>query len=519
MTDTCIDDAKPHLTILPDTTVAAVAPVQVAAPTYDAMIAQIITKLTGDKLSGVPIDKMATLRLLDINEDNSTLREWLATSNVMKKPDFDKAIKRIARDARIEAALGFVPKDAEDLVRRYAEAQKVTLTPSGLLKRSKAFRLDGGDEVNASNCDTSAVTQLVYDVANAEGANLDSFGRELRLLCAKFELNYRDTVIGDALDTWREDVVRQTKVETLFSVRYEKGKATGPIGQKMWADMELACFDISATVIGFPTAVIKKFMWQVKRKARGMTVTNHLMPVLSGAQGKGKTHFVQTMTKPLEHFKREVDFNIITDGKTADIWSSLILFIDEMGFFKKQDVDVVKNVLTADVRSIRTMRQNSSAPIRNHSTFIGCTNKSLGQLIRDETGGRRFAELVWRNDPDWDALNAVDWPLLWQSVDETAKDPLIAAGMMETLVEQQEENRNQSPVEVWALEFGHTIKNWTLAKDMHLGFREWEKDAFSRYDTNQTSFGRQLSDLVTSVADFPFEKKKTKRGLEFRYGG
>ncbi len=489
--------------------------------TYAARIAWIITRLTETKLRGVGIDKPATLKLLDQNEDNSALRDWMAANDVMTKAAFDKLLVRVSREKRVFDALGFVPSDELDFVRQYAEAQRITLTPRGTIHRARSVELGTGkgavEPITAHNANTSRETQLVYDVANAEGDNLDSFARELRLISSKLNLGYRDNIIGDAIQTWQEETSRKTKVDALLSVQFAKGKATGPIGQDMWAAMERACFNVTATRAGFPTAVIQKFIWQVKRKARAKVVTNHLMPVLTGAQGKGKTEFVKAMTKPLRDLMREVDFGMLTDGKTTDIWSALILFIDEMGHFTKADVDKVKNVITTTELSIRAMRQNHSAVIRNAATLIGCSNKSLGQLIRDETGGRRFAELEWRNDPDWEASNALDWPLLWQSVDEDGPDPLIAAGMSDALREQQEANRNQHPVEVWAREYGQTLKQWTRASEIHIGYREWERDAFPRNDTSLTLFGRTLGNLIGTMPDFPLEKGQTSKGIVYRY--
>jgi hypothetical protein len=524
------EGVKPHLALVKnDELPVQPAPALAETPniidmefaSYADRIAWVIKRLTETKLRGVAIDKRATLGLLDPQEDNTLLRDWMASNDVMTRQAFDKLLARVTRDNRVSAELGFVPTDEVDFVRQYAEKKRITLTPRGTVHRARSVKL-GTDRVpiesiDAHNCDTSRDTRLVYDVANAEGDNLDSLGRELRLVSSRLQLNYRDNLISDALATWQEETSRDFKVAALLAVRYEKGKATGPIGQAMWASMEAACFNVAATCAGFPTAVIKKFIWQVKRKARGMQVTNHLMPVLTGAQGKGKTEFVKAMTRPMRDLMREVDFGMLTDGKTTDIWSSFILFIDEMGGLSKADVDKVKNVITTTELSIRSMRQNHSANIRNASTLIGCSNKSLGQLIRDETGGRRFAELEWSNAPDWAASNAIDWALLWQSVDEDDQDPLIAAGMTTALREQQEDNRNQHPVEVWAREYGHTLKGWTRASEIHVSYREWERDAFPRHDTNQVVFGRTLTQLIATMPDFPIEKEQGRKGVSYRY--
>lgn len=502
------EGVKPHLALVVDN---GEAPLN-----YSQMIADTIKALTAQKLAGEKPDVVGAMQHLDGSEDNTALRDWLAVNSLMAKPQFDKLMAKIARDRKIQAALGFVPADAIDFVRRYAKRENVVLNARGTITRQRSYSI-GDAVVDSGNRDTSDDTRLIYDVANAEGDNLDSFARDLRLVTDRLALGYRDSVISDAIQTWQEECTRKLKVDALLAVKYEKGKATGPVGDAMWEAMERACFDVRETKPGFAVAVMKKFIWQVKRKARGMTVTNHLMPVLTGAQGKGKTEFVKAMTRPLHDLMREVDFNLVTDGKTADIWSALILFIDEMGHFSKADVDTVKNVITSTERPIRTMRTNHSTQVRNQATLIGCSNKSLGQLIRDETGGRRFAELNWRNDPDWEASNALDWNLLWQSVDENGADPVIAASMMDVLREQQEENRNQSPVEVWAREYGHLMKNWTLASEVHVQFRDWEKDAFPNHSTSQTAFGKTLTNLINTMPDFPLEKKTGNKGANYRY--
>ena len=51
---------------------------------------------------------------------------------------------------------------------------------------------------------------------------------------------------------------------------------------------------------GFVAGVLRKFIWQVKRKMLNLPVTNHLMPILSGPQGKGKSTFLMRFLPPVE---------------------------------------------------------------------------------------------------------------------------------------------------------------------------------------------------------------------------
>ena len=509
---------KPQLTLLP--TIPAEDDTNIFAdfPVYADKVACVIQRLTSAALAGAAIAPEEYMKALDAYEDNSKVRDWFVVNGLLTKSEFEKKLKSVARNKRIEDVLGFIPKSPRDFVNRYAETRQITLTNIGTLNRAFTFAV-ADQTITEHNRDTTPETAMIYDVAKSDNADLNALGRELRMIRDDLDLPYRDTALADALEAWQVATRRQQKVDALLHIHFEKGRATGPTGQAMWASMETACFDTTDTCPGFPTAVIKKFMWQVKRKARDMAVTNHLMPVITGAQGKGKTQFVQKMTEPLMAFRREVDFNLITDGKTTDIWSNWILFIDEMGFFKKADVDAVKNVITSETRTIRAMRQNSSNPIRNHATLIGCTNQSLAQLVRDDTGGRRFAELIYRNDPDWDALNAIDWQMMWKSVDETAGDPMADGGMMELLRDQQETNRNQSPTEIWIRTYGHSYKNWISASDLFSTYIDWEKENFRRNETNQTMFGRNLTNLITTNPDFPFEKQRDSKGMKYRYKG
>jgi hypothetical protein len=423
---------------------------------------------------------------------------------------------KVVMDDRARQELGFVPKDCAHLVRSYVEHNKITLSANDQIMRKRSVSYADAviqpHDAEAEDCSPDVL--LAYRLGNATSENLEDFKLALRLVRDRLKLPYGDTSIADAVRAWAVDARKEAKIKMFLEVAYRQGRATGPDGQAMWNAMEAACFDVTETRAGFAIDVIRKFMWQVKRKAAGLSVTNHLMPVLTGPQGKGKSTFVHNLCAPLSETKRDVDFQMICDDRIIDMWSSHILFIDEMSHFTKGDADKIKNVITAPTLTRRPMRSNETVQIKQEATFIGCTNKSLAQLIRDDTGGRRFAELVWRTDPDWAAMNAVDWKMLWSSVDENGPDP-IGASTQALLKDQQEANRNQSPVEVWGRSI-NVFKAWTNVADMHETYREWERDAFPRHDTNQTMFGRTLTNLICTMDDFPWEKKRTGTGIQYR---
>jgi predicted P-loop ATPase len=215
----------------------------------------------------------------------------------------------------------------------------------------------------------------------------------------------------------------------------------------LWHQVANVVFDTTDESPELIIAILKKFMWQVKRKIRGLPVFNHLMPVLLGPQGKGKSTFVNAMISPLEELVRRVDFKQIEDDRNIEIWKSYVLFLDEMGFASKANIDAIKNVITAPVLDRRPMRSNGVVTVPQNATFMGCSNKELNQLITDPTGIRRFFGLRYRADADWEFINQIDWALLWQSVETAGADPTEA--FMDEIRAKQELVRQGSKVEQW----------------------------------------------------------------------
>ena len=485
--------------------------------TYEQLIQDMLTTFMQRKLKGEDLDVMGAIATLDDSKDNSAVREWLSLHGLMTKAGFDRALSTIQKRKEVTAELGFYPEDVQHFVDEYATRNQITITPKGVIKRVRAYNYQDVviDETAAGECDEA---RYVFNLANSTPTNLEDVARELRLVRDRLELKqFPDTSIRDALASWAHASKDAAKINTFLAVKYEKGKATGPVGTDMWRDLEESCFDVRSTAPGFVNSILKKFIWQVKRKALGLPVTNHLMPVLTGAQGKGKSTFVEALCGPLEDVKVNVDFKIITDGKSLDIWKNYIMFIDEMGFFSKADVDTVKNNITASEITFRGMHTNSNLVVTQSATFIGCSNKSLGQLIRDETGLRRFAELEWSNTPDWTVFDRLDWTLLWQSVDETGADP-VTPEFKKHLTTQQTLNRNMGSVEMWAREHGSKFKDWSSATSMHEIFRMWEKESFPRMDTSIITFGRTMQNLINTYGDeFGWESKDTRKGKQYRF--
>src|SRR5438132_729986 len=142
-------------------------------------------------------------------------------------------------------------------------------------------------------------------------------------------------------------------------------------------------------------AVMKHFIWQVKRKLHGLKVEHHLMPVLQGRQGAGKSEAVKAFLQPVgDLVDCPNDLTILRDERQSFRQTRYyVTFCDEMAEANR-NVEALKNRISAELLRWRRLGHNSDAKDTNNSTFIGATNYDIRDLIVDPTGMRRFFQIV-----------------------------------------------------------------------------------------------------------------------------
>ena len=486
---------------------------------YQQHINEIVQALDDAKNAGLHINPQDYIKHLDPVADNSQVAKWFHFHGLMTPTKFSQAMGGLARQQKIKQKLGFVPQNVNDFVASYVATHNITFNINGTINTPITIDLDG-IVIDRFNKSETPEAEYLYNIAAARPDTSEDLRRNLRLESSVNQLGYSRSEIDDAVASWIADQSRRIRLNLFSAIKYKKGRYTGPEGQKKWADIERGCFDTSETSQGYAVAVLKKFIHQVKRKALGLPVTHHLMPVLTGAQEKGKSTFVTSFTSPLVDLLKNVDFKMVTDEKIIDIWSSSILFFDEMGGAGKSDAATVKNVITASTVTRRPMGSNSTIVVPQMATFIGCANESLSQLFRDTTGLRRFGELVWLKDPDWSVLQNIDWIELWSSVDENGPDPIIEADMTSMLKAQQSLSRNQSPTEVWARERGPQVESFqklTRPDRLYEDYLSWVTSKFPADKTCIQAFIRNLDNLIQTRDDIGWVKGRNKQGKAYKY--
>lgn len=208
----------------------------------------------------------------------------------------------------------------------------------------------------------------------------------------------------------------------------------------------------------YVAAILYHFIWQSKRKMTGRPVHNHMMPIFTGKQDCGKSKFVNDyFLKPISGLFCGAGFSQIGDDRNVELsTNNYVIFCDEMVGASKIENNVIKNSITRETITYRPMATNASINVKNNVTFIGCTNESLSDLIRDETGARRFPIINYGNANGYDApwknpeFEKIDWHKLWCNVNPADESVFVThPHLYDITMENINENKYISPFQHW----------------------------------------------------------------------
>jgi hypothetical protein len=192
-----------------------------------------------------------------------------------------------------------------------------------------------------------------------------------------------------------------------------------------------------------------QFIWCVKRSLAGLMREHDIMPVLyNRIQGNGKSTAVRHLVGPMAELVDFINVETLADErKRPDLGKFVVGIWDEMEGADKRDTDAIKNALSSQTVSYRPMRTNDNVTMPRLMNFIGTSNKPLAAMVRDSSGNRRFVEIETLAKLDHDAINAINYPLLWQAVSENAAAP--AKCVLGEIRAHQAVGRFQDSVQMW----------------------------------------------------------------------
>jgi hypothetical protein len=475
---------------------------------YAAHISNLLAALKLDHDMGREIDiDLAVCGLEPGRTENRKVREFATKTLKIKASDFDTALRRQAA-----ADAGYRANTPRKLVECVAGKKNITASYNGLLRMNETPYLvneNGGRDYIPPHLWECYEFKTMIETNFRRPIGFDEFARSVRIVNDEYKMPFGHASLNDAAEQWYADVCRDRLWQIAGTIDYTDRVATRKAGQDQLCQLVETCFDVTQHGADFAVAMINKFIWQVKRKIKNMPVTDHLMMVILGSQGSGKSTLITKMIAPIEELSAMSDFRQITDDRNISLWRNYVIFLDEMGWASKSDMDIVKNVITAKTLTRRVMRTNVTQEVAQNATFVGAANADeMADLIRDQTGTRRFASLTMLDKPDRDVVNAIDWQSVWQSVNEDAEDPMAA--FKGELQAAQEDNRTRSKVEEWlaSLEPKDRADDRSLngalrqpdreftSTELHTYFRDFERDRFPAHrGTSLPEFGRKMAAL------------------------
>jgi predicted P-loop ATPase len=262
-------------------------------------------------------------------------------------------------------------------------------------------------------------------------------------------------------------------------------------------------------------AVVKHFLWQVKRKLHGLPVERHLMLVVHGKQNGGKSRAIQELYGPLKELTDFLaDLTALGDERQAYRQGQYyITMCDEMGKGERVCMDALKNRITADVLRWRVLGTNMTGSAVNKSTFIGAINPDLRDVLRDPTGMRRFYQMEAVDVLDWKAINSINYAELWCSVDPAAESPIVT--VLDELQKAQEDLRAKDAVEEWLDEHCELGKAWTKSGELYDDYCE-EAAKQRRQTVGPSLFGRRMKQILTTRIGGEGAGWKVSNGMRFR---
>lgn len=300
--------------------------------------------------------------------------------------------------------------------------------------------------------------------------------------------------------------------------------------------IEEVCFDASMVEVGREAtrdflialkgvalpeeiAVLEHFIWQVKRKLNGKSVAYHLMPIITGPQGTGKSTILELFLEPLRAVLlqgRPVDF--VTDEKNFKALSeNFIIFFDEMAKASRTDADRLKEIISAQILSYRPLYTNENAKTIQNCTFIGAANKDVRDLLYDPTGMRRFYQI--QVDPQvtreqilerWDIVSKINFLAMWKSVDERVDVPTEFLKYIDIIGEQQKLIKAQTSIEEFVDYMGlaESADYKITLQQLYRDYVDYCNESGRRDPVQRATFSREL-------VSKGFSKIRTNAGQTF----
>jgi hypothetical protein len=378
--------------------------------------------------------------------------------------------------------------DPENFVREWLSENDYTITGAGNFVRN------GEDEIMKIVFDYLWLDYKRY--YRAESVSVD---REIK---ATYVPQKRFKVQAIVESDMRK-ALDKVQNEQVISARKEAIAAVKTTGEDL-SELRKWVKAISGNESNVELVAIAHFIWSVKRKLTKQKVIDHIMPVIYGPQGGGKSEAVAALTKPLEELCYHANsVEVVTDEKyMLAMGRYYVMIFDEMASADKADIEKLKGQVSAKNNSVRLFHTQNVSNVVQNCSFIGTSNKPINEMIYDTTGMRRFYQLDALKKVDWDAINSIDYLKLWKGVDENRhrgyveeeKEALkMYQAQMEakdditTFIEEMEIDLSVGPYKMYSM------------NDLYANYRMWCERSGSKV-FGKSNFGTKLTNRLKQTS-------------------
>lgn len=270
--------------------------------------------------------------------------------------------------------------------------------------------------------------------------------------------------------------------------------------------------------------VMAHWLWLVKRNMNGLPVVYHIMPIIASPQtmgmrkqGGGKSTAIGKLIEPVKAVSTTLRMDKVSDERGFTTFNTyLIGFLDEMAGADKVEIEEFKRIVTADILMYRPMRTNTQVQIKNLCSFIGASNNSLNDIVKDTTGLRRFFPISALELLDHDSINTIDYLELWRGVDERRE-----RGYFETVLPQvsaiQEKASVRDELELFIEDFNIYPKHLTAeinVRTLYDAYILQAKNFGNKYPLKFQNFYKRLEAIGLKVSEKRDEKRARYRVVE-----
>lgn len=250
--------------------------------------------------------------------------------------------------------------------------------------------------------------------------------------------------------------------------------------------------------------VMAHWCWLVKRKIMGMPVIHHIMPIVVGPQGSGKTVAISKLISPLESCRLTADVPMLSEQSTYQAMANhAVIMFDELAGIQRMDMNVLKRQISAETNSFRPLYKQEMSTVPQRCSFIGASNRKIDESIFDATGMRRFFQLISPKRVNWEVINSINYLELWQGIDENLPEGYLVGDTLKSVHTIQANYVVQDDVDLFIETLNLAASSPELVKEVEAKF------LYSEYRMWANTHG-----VYKPLTYIMFNKKLANRGIE-----